>query len=152
MRPLALLFLLLPLNLFAQEHLGKSRTEVVSSLKKFVANNPSMEPKLNETDSTIDLTVKDPKFLTTSFSYTFDSTGTCVIEKVRSACDACRGYWLKAVLDKKDYDWKKINGNQYISKFTNQVLIEIPIEDKDYTFMMFKAQWSKEMYDMLINH
>jgi hypothetical protein len=59
---------------------------------------------------------------------------------------------LNKVLEKKGYQWKKINENQYISSFSDQLLIELPVEKKEFYFTIYRAQWSREVYDILIKN
>jgi hypothetical protein len=62
---------------------------------------------------------------------------------------AAREGWLKRILDKKNFDWKKLNENQFISKFEDRLLIELPVDEKDLSFSIFKAEWTKEIYDLM---
>ena len=151
-RTLTLVFLLFPLSVLAQEHINKSRSDLKKELDKFIEENKSKSPKLIESETTLTLTVTAPGTEMVSHLFTFDFDGKCKAEKIIAACDSCWKEELNLVLEKKDYQWKKINENQYISKFSDQLMIELPVESKDFYFTIFRALWTKEVYDMLLKN
>ena len=149
LRTLALVVLLFPLSALAQDHVSKSRGDLKKEMDKFIEENKAKSPKLIESGSTMTLTVSAPGTELVSHVFTFDSTGKCNAEKIIAACDSCRREELNLVLEKKNYQWKKINENQYISRYSDQLLIELPVESKEFYFTIYRAQWTKEVYDML---
>ncbi len=148
----AILFLLLPLSVLAQDRINKTKKEVKKELDKYVAANKNLQPLVSETDSTLTLLVNDPKSQLVGFVYSFNKPGQCISEKIIAACDSCIKKRLKMVLAEKARQWKKINGNQYISKFADQMLLELPMDNKDYSFTFYRAQWTKQVYDILVGH
>lgn len=145
------LFLLhLPVAVSAQKYFDKSRGDVKKELEKYVLDNKSINPKLTETDSTLVLAVNDPTAQPARFIYGFDkSTGQCNYQRTIASCDSCYKKYLENLLGQKEYQWKKINENQYVSKFADRLLLELRVEDNDYTFTLFKTAWTKELYDIL---
>lgn len=145
-----LLLLFFPLAASSQKYIDKARADVKKELEKYVSDNKTIHPLLTETDSTLVLAVNDPAAQPVSFIYGIDEkTGKCDYQKTVASCDSCYKKYLKNLLDQKTYGWKKINENQYVSKYAFQLMLELPVEDKDYSFTLFKAQWSKELYDIL---
>ena len=58
---------------------------------------------------------------------------------------------VKAYLfDLKKFEWNKINENQYISKFEEKLMIELPAENYDHSFSILKVEWTKELYELLL--
>ena len=151
-RTLCILLLLLPLSVLAQNRIDKSKKDVKEELEKYVAENRSYKPSLGETDSSITLTLNDPLARQVSFRYAFDITGKCNAETILASCDSCIKRMLRSVLDQKSFQWKKINENQYVSKFEDHLLVELPVENNEFAFTIYKAQWTKEIYDLLIKN
>ena len=69
-----------------------------------------------------------------------------------AGCDSCYKKYLNDLLNQKEYAWKKINGNQYVSKFASHLMLELPFDKDDFTFTLFRASWTKELYDILIKN
>ena len=151
-RILALLFLIAPLFSTAQELVSKSRSDLKYELNKYIEGNSSKSPKLIESDSALVLTVFEPGIEQVKHVFKFDAAGKCKLEKILVTCDSCVKEELNKVLEKKDYQWKKINENQYISRYSDQLLIELPVEKNDFYFTIYRAQWTKEVYDILIKN
>ena len=151
-RTLALVLLLLPMSLPAQSLVSKSRTELKKELDKFVEANSGKSPKLTESEKSLTLSIMSPGTKQVSHVFSFDPAGICSAEKIIAACDSCLKEELNRVLEEKNYEWKKINENQYISKFADQLLIELPVDNKDFYFTIFRAQWTKEVYDILLKN
>jgi hypothetical protein len=53
------------------------------------------------------------------------------------------------LLAKEKYVWKKINENQYISKFEDKIMIELPTENKSNSITIIRTDWTKILYDIL---
>jgi hypothetical protein len=136
-----LCFLFFSLTAFSQNCINQSREEVKKQLQ-----NETNKPSFTETDTTL---IVNGKETGTIFTYRFDKSGKCSSEKITANSDASFKQHLQAVLDQKKYEWKKINGNQYISGFAARMLLEISAENKDFTFTIIRTDWSKEMYDIL---
>lgn len=147
-RTLALVLLLLPLSSLAQNHLNKSRSDLKKDLDKYIEENSARSPKLTESETALTLTVTDGN-KQVSHVFTFNADGKCKAEKIIADCDSCLKEELNQVLEQENYEWKKINENQYISKFSAKLLIELPPASKEFYFTILRAEWTKEMYDIL---
>lgn len=81
--------------------------------------------------------------------FRFDGDGKCFFEEYEATCDSCMKNVLKSILAKEKYGWIKINENQYVSRFKEYLMIELPVENGDYSFSVFRTEWSKQSYKML---
>jgi hypothetical protein len=145
-----LLFLLLPFTVTAQDKFDKSKNQVKKELDQFVADNPGQKMSVTQTDSTVNLYRMDPKAGLVQITYGFNKNDKCSQETVKASCDSCIRSLFRSVLDRSSFQWKKINENQYVSKYEDRILIELPVDPDDYSFMLFRAQWTKEIYDILL--
>lgn len=151
LKVLFIVTLIIPLSASSQKYFDKTKDQVRSELEKYISANKELDPSLSETDSTLILSVKEPRTQSASFVYGFaKGTGKCSYQKTIANCDSCYKKYLDNLLKQKTYGWIKLNGNQYVSKFSGFMLIELPLESDNYSFTVFKAEWTKELYDILI--
>ncbi|MBC7875441.1 MAG: hypothetical protein H7Y01_15680 [Ferruginibacter sp.] len=148
-RVFIVLLLLFPLTGYCQNFIGKTRTRVIKELQHQVAKNDSLTITLTENDSVVIYSIKGPAVLPADFIYGFDKSGKCRSEKVVAGCEACFNKYLQNALDNKRYKWKKINENQYISTYAARMMIELPPENKDFSYTVLSTEWTKELYTML---
>lgn len=144
-----LLLLLFPLSSLAQDKLGKTKAVLKEELT-ITAGKTGMV--LVETDSTLEFSSRDMKALDAKvFIYGFDSAGICNTEKFITDCKNCFEKQLHLLIDQPRYQWKKINENQYVSRFEDRLLLEVAPDTDQYFFTLFRAVWTKEFYDILIS-
>jgi hypothetical protein len=143
------LVIFFPFTGFSQNFIGKSKEKVKKELQLQLKKNDSLAITLTDRDSVLVYSIKDDKVLAADFIYGFDKSGKCQSEKVIAGCQACFNKYLQATLATKKYGWKKINENQYVSKFSDRRMIELPDEKKNFTFSILRTDWSKEMYELL---
>lgn len=148
-RILTLSLLLFSFSCFSQNYINKTKAQVKKELNDYVSKNDTLNASISETDTAMVLSIKDLKTLPADFIYRFDKTGKCKSEKIMAGCDSCFTKYLQAALDRKKYGWKKINENQYVSSFAARILIELPADDKDFSFIILRTEWTKQMYDLL---
>lgn len=154
-RTLVFLYLALPGTLMAQDRIGKNKTDLRSILENFVTANAAAKPALVVTDSTFTLSVIDPGAGPVQYRYGFDKSGICITETISATCDSCYKMILQGILDREGHQWKKLNENQWVSKFEDHLLIELPVDPKqpaDYFFTIFKTDWSRDIYNMLLKN
>lgn len=149
-RILIISLILLPFAAFSQQYINKTKAEVRKGLDKYILANDTIKATLTETDSSLVLKVTGTKTLPADFIYGFDKAGKCNSQKTIAYCDSCLNKFLQLALDEKKYQWKKINENQYISAFNDKMMIEISAVDKNYFSLILRTDWSKLLYDMLI--
>lgn len=148
-RIILLLLLTFPVSGFSQHFIGKTHAQVKKDLGKKIAKNDTLTIVMNDNDSTIVYSYQDKEAQPVDFIYGFNKAGKCWFEKVTAGCDSCFRKYLSALLAQKKYEWKKINENQYISRYADQLMIELPGNDKDYSFTILHTEWNREVYDML---
>jgi hypothetical protein len=148
-RMIILSLLLFPLTGFSQNFIGKTKTAVKKELLHQIEKYDSLTSSLTDKDSVLVYSLKENNVLSADFIYGFDRSGKCQSEKVMPGCDTCLKKYLQAVLADKKYEWKKINENQYVSKYAAKMMLELHGENKDAAYTILRTEWSKEMYDLL---
>lgn len=151
-RTIIVLFFLLPFTGFSQNFIGKSKAQVRKKLQEQIEKNDNLSILLTEKESELVFTIKPVKVLPAEFIYGFDKNGKCQSEKITAYCDSCFNKFLQDVLEQKRFDWKKINENQYVSKYRAQMMIELPAENNDFSYTILKTAWTKKLYKMLIGN
>ncbi len=144
-----LCLLLFPGFVKGQQYFGKTQPQVKKELQQYIKKNKSLGATLEQTDSTIHLSVPGPASQPADFYYNFDKSGNCVSQKTITYCDSCFSKFLQPLLQQEKYKWKKINENQYISSYSEGLLIELPAEENQYWFLLMKLSWTKELYKLL---
>ncbi len=149
-RTIFLTLLFLPFTLFAQKYFDKDIAKVKKELEHYVANNSSLNPSLTVTDSSLILTIVEADTRPTRFIYGFDlESGKCNLQRTEANCESCYKKYLDNLLEQKIHKWKKLNENQYISRYEDHMLVELAPDENDHSFTVFRAQWSKDFYEML---
>lgn len=106
---------------------------------------------VSETDSTLTFIISN-RTDSVTYSLGFDENKKCFSERIITGCDACFTKQLNSVLKSKEYNWEKINENQYVSDFASYLMIEIPPENTEYSFTILRMTWSRELYDLLMEN
>ncbi|HUR65237.1 MAG TPA: hypothetical protein VMZ03_02700 [Chitinophagaceae bacterium] len=151
LRYLFLISLFLPLTMTAQEYLGKTRAELRTELHKYTTTSGKAQI-LTETDSTLVISPKDDAIRPVTYIYSLDKKGKCIYEKIITTCKECFEESLQLVLSKNQYEWKKINENQYVSKYDAHVLLELPPDDNLYYLTIFPMNWTRELYELMLKN
>lgn len=150
MRTIFLIFLfVLPIHLFSQGFIGKNKRYVKKYLQKEARKNDT-HITITDQDSILLYSIRDERYRPVDFIYRFNNAGRCSYQKVMAGCDSCLQKYLKEVLDRKKYEWKKINENQYVSKYSEFLILELPVEKDDFSYVILKAGWNRESYRMLM--
>lgn len=144
---------LLSLQGFSQNNIGKDKAFISRYLDKYVAENKAYKASWKNTDRGIELTVSDEEGHPVYFRYRFDSdSGLCITEETVSACESCYRKYLDRLLGMKKYEWKKINENQYVSRFSDYLMIEIQQDNDEFSFTLIKTSWTRELYDLMLKN
>jgi hypothetical protein len=128
---------------------GKTKEVVQKELNTWKDANASFFPKITDAAMTTTLAIKDPGYGVVKFVYTYNKDKICNNEKTIAINDSARRNYLNSVLEQRGYEWKKLNGNQYISKFSDKLMIELPGDPRNFSFTVYRVDWTKETYDML---
>lgn len=149
MRIILYLFILSPFTGLSQKYFDKSKAEVKKELDHYIKAQSSLSPSVQETDSTLILQLNEAGQIRQTI-FGFDAvSGKCSSEKQIASGKKEYNKLLQDLLSQKSFGWKKLNENQYVSKFSVQMLIELPQEENDYSFIIFRTKWTKELYDLL---
>ncbi len=143
-------FLLFTTLAYSQGYINLKRNDVVSALKKKFQAADYNQATISLLKDTVKVIPADSRATDPVFIYLFDESGRCKSETIITRCDSCLSRLLQAALAQKKYEWKKINENQYISKFEDKLMIELPPENPDHSFSFLRVDWTRELYDLLI--
>lgn len=146
-----LLLFLFPVLSYSQININKSRSSIKKETLKFQKQNPLFTITLSETDSTILISEATPEKTFKENLLHLNKTGICKSETINFNCDSCYKNELERILLIEKYSWKKINENQYISKFEENLLLELPTEDKSKKISIIWMDWNKILYDLLLS-
>lgn len=149
-RYLVLVLSMLPLAGFSQHFIGKKKAAVMKFLQAEKSRQDSLEIVITEDASNIYYSVKPGKTQAADFIYNFGPDGKCRTEKVKASCDSCFRKYLQKALDNKKLGWKKINENQYVSRYASRMMIELPPEANDYSFVILHSDWNRKLYKLLL--
>jgi hypothetical protein len=132
----------------SQGFLGKSKRQVKRNLAKYsLASNA--KPVMHETDSTIELLIRDSSYKEADFIYKFNNRNRCVAE-YRVACDSCLQKYLHEALDKKAYQWIEIDPRLFVSAYSRHLLIEVVPGAQNQTMIIRKIDWTRKEYNQFL--
>jgi len=152
MTRILLLFLLLPVTAFSQHFIGKNKPWVKKYLQRQIKKNDSLHITLTDHDSMLVYSIKAGKVLPAEFVYGFSTSGICRSEKVIANCDSCFKKFLDIALAEKKFEWKKINENQYVSKYSARRMIELSPDNQAFYYTILRTNWNRELYALLTGH
>lgn len=145
-----LLFLLTCTTVHSQDYINKKKTDVVAYLKKKYQQDNSEKTSIIEEKDTVRLQLKDPANQLYDYLLAFDGAGSCKSETIMTRCDSCLAVLVQQVLAKKKYKWKQLNENQYVSRFEDNLMIELPADNTYHSFSVLRVEWTKELYKLLL--
>jgi hypothetical protein len=151
-RLLPFLLVLLPSTIFSQLYINKSKSSVKEEISKIFSGKNNITVTLSETDSSLSMKTRGTGTIEADYLYSFDKAGKCSAEKTVTWCDSCNDKLLQQVLGEKKYEWKKINLNQYISKFEVGVFLELQVTGNTYSFTIYRTNLNKKMYKFLMEN
>ena len=150
MRYLLLLSFLIPLSVYSQTKLGKSRQQLTNELNQSVKNGQFSKAEFDDTKNRLVVSSRDSLGQGLRYEYGFDEkTGNCITEMTISTCEACMKNLLNELLAVTSYQWKKINESQYVSRFEDHLLIEWQQTGNEISFTLIRTAWTRELYNML---
>lgn len=82
----------------------------------------------------------------------YDKNGLCAAESYHYSQKEALENKVRQLLALKKYSWIRINENQYVSSFAEQVLIEIQDESSPYSLQILRTAWTKELYEILLKN
>ena len=150
MRYLLLLSFLIPLSVYSQNKLGKSRQQLTNELNQSVKNGQYAKAEFDEIKNRLVVSSRDSSGQGFRYEYGFDEkTGNCNTEMIISTCETCVRNLLNELLAVTSYQWKKINESQYVSRFEDHLLIEWQQTGNEFSFTLIRTAWTRELYNMM---
>ena len=144
--------LLVPSLSFAQLYINKTKSQVKEEIGKNFFGKDNISATISETDSSLVMKVRGKGTTEADYTYNFDSSGKCNTEKTVTWCDSCHEKLLQNVFAMKKYGWKKINANQYVSKFSEGMLLGTHVANSLYSFSIVRTNLNKKMYKFLLDN
>lgn len=144
--------MLVPSTSFSQLYINKTKSRVKGEIGKVFFGKDNISASISETDSSLVMKVRGTGTTEADYIYSFDKSGKCSAEKTVTGCDSCHVKLFQPVLAQKKYRWKKINLNQYISKFSAAVFIELQATGNTYSFTIFRLKLKRKMYGSLLKN
>lgn len=144
-----LIILFLPLAGFSQVYINQTKSKIKEEAATLLKGNDSLNAEYAESDSTLEIKIRGKNAMESDHIYKFDKLGKCISQKTITRCDSCHQKLLQPLLVLKKYRWRRINQNQYVAKFSENIFLEIQEIDQTYWFVIFKLNLSKKMYRSL---
>ena len=133
---------------YKTDFINSTRQEAFQQLEQYLAFH-KYPGTFYETDSTITLHTQVSHLYSYDAVYYFDSTGKCN-SYMYSSCDTCVKTYFKNLLARKEYKWKKLADNKYISKYDKGLLLEaLPVKG-NFSMRVRRLDLSKEDYQQLL--
>ena len=131
LRLLFLVILILPKLSYSQGFIHQKRSSIKTNFIKSCEKD-SVKFSINETDSLLILSVKDPHVLPLDIICRFDNNGKCFEQVDKLCCDSCSDKLVKSWMDAKTINWHLIDSTHYISGMGNNLLLTI-IDSKSFS-------------------
>lgn len=144
------LLLLLPAISFGQCYMNYTKSELKDSLTAKIEKKDGVTSSIKDKKDELIYTSGGPGDQQTEIIYSFDSLGKCIREKVIASCDTCIYVKLQSILSIQSYKWKKINENQYVSRFEDRLMIELSVNKQEHSFYIHRMEWTQLLYDILL--
>jgi hypothetical protein len=138
-----ILLIFCSLNTGAQQFIGKNKSSIINEY-----NRPGHN-RIIAKDSFLVLTYTVTEAGTVDKLLSFNEADSCIAEKYVSSSPNTYKLLLDSIIAQKKFEWRKINENQYVSKFSDRLMIELPVKKDDNSFTVFHAEWTRELYNML---
>ncbi len=152
---LTILFLLLSTILFSQDNqewryfFDSNRLETKQKLNQYL-NFHNYKGLIVEKDSTIELTTTYDSTWTIYSIFYFDEQGKCYALSNRR-CDSIGRVQRQKLLSDKNYGWKKISENKYLSWFSKCELLEFTDINNCTMYKWTKLDVTRKEYKAILN-
>lgn len=144
------LLLFLPAISYGQRYMNYTKSALKDSLAAKIEKKEGFISGIKDTTDELVYTSTGPANEQTKIIYSFDSLGKCIREKVIAGCDTCMYSKLQSILNIQSYKWKKINENQYVSRFEDRLMIELSVNKQEHSFYIHRMEWTQLLYDILL--
>jgi hypothetical protein len=108
---------------FSQRYIGVKRNKARRWLNQYVKEQ-KIESAFLETDTSLVLRFRDPKFKAADFIYHFDGNGRCDTEISTSSCDSCVDKYWRYAFNRKGCDWQQVQTAAYVTAKPQPMMLE----------------------------
>ncbi|MEP7319359.1 MAG: hypothetical protein ABI921_11475 [Panacibacter sp.] len=140
---------LLSFNSFSQEFINFKKQEVRKILTKYTTDN-NYKTILEETDSSFSFLVRDTAVRPIEVLFLFDKSGKCNYVKKTADCDSCIQKYIQETLNNKTLKWTRINENNFVSRFSKKISLEIIQNVEVHSFVLKRQDWKRKEYKNLL--
>lgn len=133
---------------YSQDYVGDKREKVRKNFEKYLRHLGASD-LITETDSSLVLSIRDPKFKPVDFTFLFDKEDECIAE-IRTGCDTCVANYLQYALDKKFHQWNQTGNNQFLSNSRFRLLMELLPVEKGSSLVIRKLSLNRREYLKLL--
>ncbi len=144
------LLLSLPTLVYSQININKTKADIKNDINLIKKANPAIQVLIKETDSTMMVSRIFKNKDRSEQLLQFDSLGTCKWDKLSFNNEESMKKELALILSIKKLNWMKINENQYVSDFEDQLMIEIPADDMPTSINIIRMDWNRILYDLML--
>jgi hypothetical protein len=148
-RLLSLLMLLAPLLTYGQNYINLNKYDIKKIFNQTSEKKKIIKYKFANNKNNLIVTEGGSKKCQVKYEFSFDSVGKCNKEKIIFFCDTCMQHKLNPILGFQQYQWRKINENQYISRYEDRLMIELSPEKNVPSFSILRMDWTRILYDIL---
>jgi hypothetical protein len=131
-----------------QDYVGDKREKVRKKFEKYLQHLGASD-RITETDSSLVLSIRDPKFKPVDFTLLFDSENKCIAE-IRTGCDTCVANYLQYALEKKFHQWQQTGNNQFLSNSRFKLSMELLPGEKGSMLVIKKLALNRRDYLKLL--
>lgn len=151
MRNLLIIVLLQPIfvQVFSQGYIGISKDKAREWLLKY-EKEYNLKTLLLETDSSLTLQIRDSTKRPLDIIVKFGPSGKSISEARVANCDSCFQKYLKSYLEKQNLGWIKIGNGKYVSKYSKKLILESPMDNNPYSFIIRRSSWTRKEYNEMI--
>jgi hypothetical protein len=121
--------------------------------KMFAKYNPkeNFHTNINETDSTLSFSIRDPKVQNLDLVLNFDDEGRCQQEQTILACDSCYLIFINHTLADGRYKWKRIYQSTWFST-SRKRLILTTVLPTPFSYSIRRSSLIKQEYKQAIKN
>jgi hypothetical protein len=130
---------------------GYQKLLLKKNLERYIVENNFKNTKIQETYTTLLLSIGDSTFFANDFYYNLDKSGKCDEEKKISKSSSCIASYLAGILSDTEYKWDKINERLYLSKFSKKRIVELVDDGISSPYIKItKVNWSRKEYNQYL--
>ncbi|MBW4888163.1 hypothetical protein KXQ82_00485 [Mucilaginibacter sp. HMF5004] len=143
---LLLLFTYACQSVFAQSAIYDTMEKVESHMKYLVKK---YNPEIFKTDTSLAYSFSDSTLDTYLMFFKFDKNKKCDLRKWVYRADIGLKKSFKEILGYKNYDWRPINSNKFLSKFSEHLLLVR--DDESLTLTITPISYTETEYQKMLN-